>query len=411
MEWFKLDLIAIITITGIAQGIFLLSALLTTEKGEHLVNRMFACLISVFSLDILFSIIFASRQFYPATSFLRIDQCIQFLYGPLFLFYTKLLCSHSLSFEKKEIPHFFPFLLSFFIILPFSLFTPGVALENLAQFMRINLYGLIDMLKVLSSLAVFIHMTSYLLFCYRKILKYKTKMIIHNKNEYLIHKMLTITCFIYNGLCMISSFTHIFIQDFSILAYIPPICITLVIYLFGYTSILKPELLFISWEKGNNPSVYKKINLSEEQSKEYLKRLFAVMEKEKLYKDQDLTLSLLAEQVHLSRNLLSYLLNNVIGTNFYDFINGFRVEAVKDLLANDTSENENILNIAFYAGFNSKSAFNKIFKKFTHMSPSEYRKDSMKVSKDKKIFSRMMKLNLIEDLENRYDMKSIARTS
>ncbi|MBN2534572.1 MAG: AraC family transcriptional regulator [Spirochaetales bacterium] len=391
MEWFKVDFLTIIAITGIVQGLFLSSALLTTKRGEQLVNRMLVCLLSIFLLDILFSSV-------SAISFLRIDHCLRFLYGPVLFFIMKVLRFHSFHFRKKDIIHLLPFSISFLFIIPVTFFTPG---------MIIHLHGFMDMIKVLFSFVVFIQLSSYLFYCYRKMAGQEKNGIIVNKKDLSIHEILIFTCFIYNILCLMSSVGKIFIINNDVLVWLPPLFVTFIIYFFGYISILKPGLLFITWDKENNHSVYKKLHLSEQNSKEYLNRLFLVMKKEKLYTDPDLTLPLLADRVHISRNLLSHLLNSILGINFYDFINGFRIKAVKNLLADNSLENESILTIAFNAGFNSKSAFNKIFKKHTNMSPSQYKKISMNKKKETKIFSHIMELDFIENLENGYGIKSI----
>jgi AraC-like DNA-binding protein len=60
--------------------------------------------------------------------------------------------------------------------------------------------------------------------------------------------------------------------------------------------------------------------------------------------------------------------------NFYDFINSYRVEEAKKLLMIYNEQSGNILDIAFEAGFKTKSTFNKTFKKYTNKTPSEYAK-------------------------------------
>jgi AraC-like DNA-binding protein len=59
--------------------------------------------------------------------------------------------------------------------------------------------------------------------------------------------------------------------------------------------------------------------------------------------------------------------------NFRDFINKYRIEESKFLLKNKSNGNKTILEIAYEVGFNSKSAFNAAFKKFTGLTPKEYR--------------------------------------
>lgn len=97
------------------------------------------------------------------------------------------------------------------------------------------------------------------------------------------------------------------------------------------------------------------------------------MNQQKPYHDPELTLTSLANSVNISRNQLSEIINTGTGGNFYDFVNKYRVEEVKQLMQNPKFKDFTILAIAFEAGFPSKSTFNSIFKKFTGLTPSVYR--------------------------------------
>lgn len=97
------------------------------------------------------------------------------------------------------------------------------------------------------------------------------------------------------------------------------------------------------------------------------------MERHKPFLDPELTLVSLAYQLGVSRNRLSQVINTAIGDNFYHFINQYRVEEVKKLMAQEDSKKYTIISLANDAGFRSKSSFNAIFKKMTGLTPSEYR--------------------------------------
>jgi len=105
-----------------------------------------------------------------------------------------------------------------------------------------------------------------------------------------------------------------------------------------------------------------------------LKNLLQIMETDKPYLNSDLTLRELAGKLSMSTHNLSEILNTRLNQNFYDFINRYRVEEVKRKLAEKESENFSLIAIAFDSGFNSKSTFNTIFKKYTGTTPSQYRK-------------------------------------
>jgi AraC-like DNA-binding protein len=100
-------------------------------------------------------------------------------------------------------------------------------------------------------------------------------------------------------------------------------------------------------------------------------RMTDLMENERVFCDEQLTLESLAERLSVSRNRLSELLNSVLQTSFTTYVNQRRVEEVKRLLRDHPQRS--ILSHAFEAGFNSKSVFYEAFKRFTGMTPQEYR--------------------------------------
>lgn len=103
-------------------------------------------------------------------------------------------------------------------------------------------------------------------------------------------------------------------------------------------------------------------------------RLLNTMENEKAYLNEGLTLGDLSGLVNLSDKKLSELLNRHFQTTFYDFVNSYRLEAVKSKMADRNFEHLTLLGIAFDSGFQSKTSFNRIFKQKMGMSPSAYKK-------------------------------------
>jgi AraC-like DNA-binding protein len=78
----------------------------------------------------------------------------------------------------------------------------------------------------------------------------------------------------------------------------------------------------------------------------------------------------------ISSRHLSQLLNERLGMSFFDYVNRLRVDEVKRLLSEPKLADRSILDLAFEAGFSSKSSFNSIFKRFTGQSPTAYRRQS-----------------------------------
>jgi AraC-like DNA-binding protein len=93
---------------------------------------------------------------------------------------------------------------------------------------------------------------------------------------------------------------------------------------------------------------------------------------ESLYKNPELTLSILAKKLDTNPSFLSKVINNGFGINFNDFINQYRVQEVKKLLANPNNAHITIMSLAYDAGFNSKATFNRAFKKITGKNPRDF---------------------------------------
>ena len=120
-------------------------------------------------------------------------------------------------------------------------------------------------------------------------------------------------------------------------------------------------------------SKYKDSSLEPEAVERCMKQLLYVMDIEKLYKDDSLSLQLLAKKISISSHILSQIINEQLNKNFSDFVNSYRIEASKKMLQ-EADEETSILHICYEVGFNSKSAFYRAFKKFAKMTPSQYQK-------------------------------------
>jgi AraC-like DNA-binding protein len=117
---------------------------------------------------------------------------------------------------------------------------------------------------------------------------------------------------------------------------------------------------------------YASSGVTGEMSREIHQRLVQLMKEEKLYTEPDLSLSILADKINVHPNYLSQVINEIEGKTFFEYINSLRVEEFKRLAALPESRQFTIMSLAYDCGFNSKSSFNKNFKKATGLSPSEY---------------------------------------
>lgn len=122
----------------------------------------------------------------------------------------------------------------------------------------------------------------------------------------------------------------------------------------------KPE------EKVKDPAVVQEVYMP------IARRLDELIVAKKPYKSAKLTINELADMLDVHPHLLSRVINEVYDKNFYDYINTFRVEEFKKIALLDKYRNQTFLAVSMEVGFNSKTAFNRAFKKHTGQTPREY---------------------------------------
>ena len=111
--------------------------------------------------------------------------------------------------------------------------------------------------------------------------------------------------------------------------------------------------------------------MKEDDQDRYLTRFTELMEKEKMFNDAELTLNKISELLQINPKYLSLILNKHLHSSFPDIINKYRIETTRQLLENNRYMT--IQQIMYEVGYNSKSSFNKHFKRITGCTPSEYR--------------------------------------
>ncbi len=152
------------------------------------------------------------------------------------------------------------------------------------------------------------------------------------------------------------------------------------VILIGYLG-LKQKVIFptedMSESSGGAKTLtkYAGSRLTESEAKQYAEKLSEYMKSSRPYLNPELTLSQLAGDLGISSHFLSQVINEKFGLNFFDFINSYRVEEFKERTADPKYSNFSLLGIALECGFNSKSAFNRIFKQKTGLTPSQFKRN------------------------------------
>ena len=165
----------------------------------------------------------------------------------------------------------------------------------------------------------------------------------------------------------VTNFLHNEIYNFS--------SVVIFVFLIGFFGIRQIGITPLNQEESdlkNKKVKYFKSGLKKEQSKELYQKLRHLMEIEKMFTQNDLLITDLASILQVHHNHLSQVINELEGKNFYEFVNHYRIEEFKRLVSSPNNRQFTLLSLAFECGFNSKSSFNRYFKKSTGQTPSQY---------------------------------------
>ncbi len=301
--------------------------------------------------------------------------------GPLIYFYVKSVTASNFRFKKRDFIHFAPALL--YVIYRSVIFIYDAAQPNFADsqngllMTRFNASAIgfaIETFMVLQQLV-------YLLLSLRLYYTYRKKIKDYFSNTYNLElNWIQNFLLIYTFLFLYSIAQQIIDLLFVELSWIQKwwyqfLSALAIIYIgikgyFTDTTRLKG----LDFKMDENPSVKISKNKSTGQNTISLKKeeLLKYLEEEKPYLIPDLNLNQLAKATAMSRAQLSETINEGFQKNFNDFINEYRIKAVKQMLSEGKNKQFSLLGIAFECGFNSKATFNRVFKRLTHTSPTEY---------------------------------------
>ncbi len=152
--------------------------------------------------------------------------------------------------------------------------------------------------------------------------------------------------------------------------YLACILVTFLVYLLTFLILRSPGVFF---EKRRFGPKYSKSNIGRSDMDLLLSKLNILLQKEKVFLNENLNLTDLAQQLDISPNILSQVINEGMNKTFNDLINEHRVEFVKQKLSDPKEDHKKILALAFESGFQSKASFNRIFKKQTGMTPVQFK--------------------------------------
>jgi AraC-like DNA-binding protein len=371
----SLNLFAIITMLGAMQGLLLALALLGLKKGNRAATRLLAAFMLTSAVLLSGSLLNSTKYVLAYPHLTQVATPFHFLFAPILFLYVQSLTCGEWRFRKRELWHFVPFLLCAAYYVP--LYASGEAHKINYMLEAFRNYPPIEW-RIRWGLLL-VQSLPYLALTLKQFAE-RNREFKDNPSAEAGFKLFWLRTLMSIVLVIVCAGLFRLFFGFTLgTMLLVPLCFTGMVYVAGYMALKHPDALTggrAAPVADDTPAVrkYEKSALAPERGDAYLKQLLDFMEKEKPYRDGELTIQKLAEMLSIQVNHLSQIINEKLGQNFFDFVNGYRVKEVQKLLVDPAKKHYTILAIAEEVGFRSKSAFNAVFKKHTSMTPTEFKK-------------------------------------
>lgn len=370
-----------VIISGILQSMIVGVILILSRYGNRQANKLMGAFVCICSLHFVWSLMIDLNLPDIYHQIFWIPYSFLLAIGPLLFFYTLSLSDPGFRFDKKVVVHFIPVVLELAVQVYFI--RKGISVNKVYYILP----GFL-VFRIFEFGAVAISIVCYGKLSLAVIRKHEVGLTHNFSNQkditlswlFRLIKYLRVLWIFW----LIFELAFVFFLKFQmhflgfyLLLYVLLGIIAYSTYWIGVKSLQKSDVL-VEHQRNSVPpettNVYARI--SEDEVKRHINQLHEVMNTEKLYLHETLTLRMLALRLKADPNLVSYLLNNVLKKSFYDYVNELRIEEVKRKIEDPAFAHIKIAEIGFECGFNSKATFNRVFKKYTGQSPSAYKKIS-----------------------------------
>ncbi|WP_276878145.1 AraC family transcriptional regulator [Chryseobacterium joostei] len=352
-------------------GIFIAcfsSFLVLGKKQKRTPDFLLAIWFLIIGIHLVFFVLLRSGGYVKFPYLIGFELPFPFMHGPMLYLYILSVTGRKMSW-KIWLLHCMPVLMIYMVLLQFLMLPPHermLVYQNKGKGYEV----LSDVLKFSMILSGIVYVGLSLL----AVRKYKKKISNQYSNTEKIN--LNWSYYLITGIALI--WIAVIIRN-DILIFSMVVLFILVAAYFGISRVGILDLPVVAdgadeKEPDHEVVKYRKNSPGDDVIQAIHERLVYKMNHENLYKDSDLNLNHVAQLLDVHPNILSQTINSIENKNFYDYINRQRIEEFKRIATLPENQKYTILSLAFESGFNSKTSFNRNFKKYMNCSPREFLK-------------------------------------
>ena len=350
-------------------GFFIAVVLNVRKRTDSTANALISAFVFMHSFFLIHVCLYLTNYTYSAPHTLSMSIVFSFLYGPILYFYFKRI-TQNYKFKKRDLLHLLPTVGIIILFMPIYtlpaedkllIMLGGSGYEGHPYLQPVTIIKL-------ASLLIYGYLTLQL---YRKNSKKASE-----KYPYKVRLQRTIMAMqgVYAGSYAVYAFVIFNFTFTGILFHGQLIAMTAIVLYIGYIAYANPKVLVgVQNIAKKVVGKYQNSGLTPSFSEELKESLESLMLREKLYRQNSLKLEDVAERLGTTRHNTSQVINEHFGLNFFELVNKYRVEEAMVLLK-DTTSNRNIIDVAYEVGYNNKVTFNKSFKRFAQLTPSQFMK-------------------------------------
>jgi len=364
MEFWRL--MDILTIVTAFQLLLLGVVILTSRRTGKLNQRLLAAfLLANFLLLVHFELFHLVKP-------VRIGVTpFYFLLAPLLFLYVQSLLVKSFTLKRVHLLHLLPFT----IVFGYALVCLAIRIRG--QFTPDDLSKMVRIESRISYAILNILISGYMYLIFSVFFQYRKEI----RNHFAEVKHISLTWLLF----MLMAFTLMWLSDLSstVSSWLDidnPVLYRILTFVsiainFIFATVLVYRSMEQSWEQTGiiEATKYVGSGLSDSESDGLAEQILKLMESDKLYLNPEISLKELSEKSGISARYLSQVINSRFNQNFFDFINHYRIEEAKRLMAGTVRKELTILEVMYNVGFNSKSSFQAAFRKYTGTTPTEFR--------------------------------------